>query len=188
MSIKSLMHPTILSSLVPFSSCLQSFPASESLPVSWLFVSKDWSFSISPSSEYSGLISFRMDWLDLLAAPPRDPASLHGIVSTTCTEQAKCPESNTRVPGMMSSDTTNTKTVHQWVASHLHLCKTCLVATPSCQQGLSAGADEERRAKLAVAPSWSFVFPPCVIWLFLLFSPESSPLPMCLLGALSGGA
>ena len=27
---------------------------------------KYWSFSISPSSEYSGLISFRMDWLDLL--------------------------------------------------------------------------------------------------------------------------
>ena len=26
-----------------------------------------WSFSISPSNEYSGLISFRMDWLDLLA-------------------------------------------------------------------------------------------------------------------------
>ena len=33
--------------------------------------SKYWSFSfsISPSNEYSGLISFRMDWLDLLAAP-----------------------------------------------------------------------------------------------------------------------
>ena len=29
--------------------------------------SKYWSFSISPSSEYSGLISFRIDWLDLLA-------------------------------------------------------------------------------------------------------------------------
>ena len=28
---------------------------------------KYWSFSISPSSEFSGLISFRMDWLDLLA-------------------------------------------------------------------------------------------------------------------------
>ena len=28
---------------------------------------KYWSFSISPSSEYSGLISFRMDWLDLFA-------------------------------------------------------------------------------------------------------------------------
>ena len=28
---------------------------------------KYWSFSISPSNEYSGLISFRVDWLDLLA-------------------------------------------------------------------------------------------------------------------------
>ena len=28
---------------------------------------KDWSFSISPSSEYSGLISFRKDWFDVLA-------------------------------------------------------------------------------------------------------------------------
>ena len=35
---------------------------------------KYWSFSfnISPSNEYSGLISFRMDWLDLLAVSPRD--------------------------------------------------------------------------------------------------------------------
>ena len=34
------------------------------LCIRWL---KDWSFSISPSNEYSGLISFRMDWLDFLA-------------------------------------------------------------------------------------------------------------------------
>ena len=36
--------------------------------------SKNWSFSISisPSNEYLGLISFRIDWLDLLAVPPRD--------------------------------------------------------------------------------------------------------------------
>ena len=34
------------------------------LPIRW---PKYWSFSISPSSVYSGLISFRMDWLDLLA-------------------------------------------------------------------------------------------------------------------------
>ena len=66
-------HPTILSSVIPFSSCLQSFPASGSFPcesvlcIRW---PKYWSFSfsISPSNEYSGLISFRMDWLDLLAA------------------------------------------------------------------------------------------------------------------------
>ena len=34
------------------------------LPIRW---PKYWSFSISPSNEYSGLISFRLDWLDLLA-------------------------------------------------------------------------------------------------------------------------
>ena len=65
-------HPTISSSFVPFFSCLQFFPASGSFPVSQFFASggpKYWSFSfsISPSNEYSGLISFRMDWLDLLA-------------------------------------------------------------------------------------------------------------------------
>ena len=52
-------HPTISSSLVPFSSHLQSFPASGSLQMSQFF-------SISPSNEYSGLISFRIDWFALL--------------------------------------------------------------------------------------------------------------------------
>ena len=69
----SLCHPTILSSAVTFSSCLQTCPASGSffcielvLRIRWL---KYWSFSFStsPSDEYSGLISFRMDWLNLLA-------------------------------------------------------------------------------------------------------------------------
>ena len=67
-------HPAISSSAVPFSSCPQSFPASESFPMSQLFawgghVLKYWhsSFSIIPSKEIPGLISFRMDWLDLLA-------------------------------------------------------------------------------------------------------------------------
>ena len=58
-------HPTISSSVIPFSSCLQSFPASESaIRIRW---PKYWSFSISPSNEYSGLISFRIDWFALLA-------------------------------------------------------------------------------------------------------------------------
>ena len=56
----------------PFSSCLQSFPASGSFQMSQFFASGSqsigtFSFSISPSNEHSGLISFRMDWLDLLA-------------------------------------------------------------------------------------------------------------------------
>ena len=64
-------HPAISSSFIPFSSCLQSFPASGPLPRSVLHIRwpKYWNFnfSISPSNEYSGLISFRMDWFDLLA-------------------------------------------------------------------------------------------------------------------------
>ena len=62
-------HPTIWSSVVPFSSCLQSFLASGSFPMSQFFTSGGWSFSfsISPSNEYSGLISFRIDWFNLLA-------------------------------------------------------------------------------------------------------------------------
>ena len=51
---------------------LQSFPTSGSLPISQFFASGgqsigNFSFSISPSSEYSGLISLRLDWLDLPA-------------------------------------------------------------------------------------------------------------------------
>jgi len=67
-------HPTISSSLIAFSSRLQSFPASESFPMSQLFTSGGQSIGVSASTsvlpmnnEYSGLISFRMDWLDLLA-------------------------------------------------------------------------------------------------------------------------
>ena len=65
-------HPAISSFVIPFSSCLQSFPPSgffsneSALCIRW---PKYWSFSfsISPSNEYSGLISFRMDWWGLLA-------------------------------------------------------------------------------------------------------------------------
>ena len=62
-------HPTISFPVIPFSSCLQSFPASvfsneSALCIRW---PKYWSFSISPSNEFSGLISLRMDWFDLLA-------------------------------------------------------------------------------------------------------------------------
>ena len=60
-------HP--LSSPSPTASVIASirvFSSESVLPMRW---PKYWSFSfsISPSNEYSGLISFRMDWLDLLA-------------------------------------------------------------------------------------------------------------------------
>ena len=69
-SIKSVMpsnhlilcHPLLLlPSVFP---SIMVFSSESVLHISW---PKYWSFSISPSNEYSGLISFRMDWLDLLA-------------------------------------------------------------------------------------------------------------------------
>ena len=72
MSIESVMssnhlilcHPLLLSPLI-FPS-IRVFSSESALPISW---PKYWSFSfnISPSNEYSGLISFKIDWLDLHA-------------------------------------------------------------------------------------------------------------------------
>ena len=72
MSIESVMpynhlilsHPLLLlPSVFPR---IRVFSIESILCIRW---SKDWSFSfsISPSNDYSGLISFRIDWLDLLA-------------------------------------------------------------------------------------------------------------------------
>ena len=57
-------HPLLLlPSIIP---SIRVFPNESALHIRW---PKYWnfSFSISPSNEHSGLISFRMDWLDLLA-------------------------------------------------------------------------------------------------------------------------
>ena len=71
MSVESVCHPTISLSVILFSSCLQSFPASGSFPISWLFASGGPGIAASapilPMNEYSWLISFRIDWFDLLA-------------------------------------------------------------------------------------------------------------------------
>ena len=69
-------HLTITSSVALFSFFFQSFPASESFPISQLFASGGQSigaslFSISPSNEYSGLISLRVYWL-VWSYNPRD--------------------------------------------------------------------------------------------------------------------
>ena len=60
-----LWHPCLLPSIFP---SIRVFSNESALSTRWL---KYWSFSfsisISPSHEYSGLISFRIDWLDLLA-------------------------------------------------------------------------------------------------------------------------
>ena len=62
---------TVQLSVAPSSFCLQSFSASKSFPLSQFFTSGGQNIGVSasassPSNECSGLISFRMDWLDLL--------------------------------------------------------------------------------------------------------------------------
>ena len=67
MSIASVMpsnrlcHPLLLPSILP---SIRVFSNESVLCIRWL---KYWIFSFTPSNDYSGLISFRMDWLDLLA-------------------------------------------------------------------------------------------------------------------------
>ena len=70
LSITMWCHPTISISVIPFSSCPQSFPASGSFPMSQLVASggsKFWSFSfnISPSNEHPGLIFRMTGWISL---------------------------------------------------------------------------------------------------------------------------
>ena len=72
MSIESMMpsnhlilcHPLLF--LPPIPPSIRVFSNESTLPIRWpKYLS--FSFSISPSNEHQGLISFRMDWLDLLA-------------------------------------------------------------------------------------------------------------------------
>ena len=58
-------HPTISSSVVPFSSCPQSFPASGSFPMSKLFVSGGQSIGSSASASTSVLPMNIQDWFSL---------------------------------------------------------------------------------------------------------------------------
>ena len=75
-----LCHPLLL--LPSIFSSLRVFSKESVLRIRW---PKYWSFSfsINPSKEYSGLISFRMDWLDLLAVQGTLKSLLHHYSSKT---------------------------------------------------------------------------------------------------------
>ena len=64
-------HPTISSSVIPFSSCLQSFPASGSFPISWLYASHGQSIGASASASVLPMNWFQ-DWF---------PLGLTGLIS-----------------------------------------------------------------------------------------------------------
>ena len=70
MSIESVMPSNHLILCPPLLLLLSLFPSIRvfsNASALWIRWPKDWRFSISPSNGYSGLISFRIDWFDLLA-------------------------------------------------------------------------------------------------------------------------
>ena len=94
-------HPAISSSVVPFSSCSQSLPASESFPMSQLFAWSGQSTGVSTlasflpknsqgwsPSEWTGLISFRMDWLDLSRVFSNTTVQKHQFFGTQPSSQS----------------------------------------------------------------------------------------------------
>ena len=90
-------HPTISSSFIPYSSCLQSFPASGSFPRSRFFTSGDQSIGVSTSA--SVLPMSIQDWF---------PLGLTGCISLQSKE-----------PSRVFSNTTVQK--HQFFSTHLSL-------------------------------------------------------------------
>ena len=75
-----LCYPLLLPSIFP---SIRGFSSESALCIRWLKYCS-FIFSISPSNEYSGLISFRMDWLDLLSLRPtwnRLPGTNKGVKS-----------------------------------------------------------------------------------------------------------
>ena len=82
---------------------IRFFSNESALRIRW---PKYWSFSISPSNEYSGLISFRMDWFDLLA--------VQGTLESSPTPQFK--STNSLVLSFLYSPTL--KSIHYYWKSH----------------------------------------------------------------------
>ena len=87
-------HATISSSVIPFSFCLQSFPIRvfPNEPVLRIRWSKYWSFSISPSNEYSGLIS------ENKTKQNKNWSILFGVVNVWCVTQIPLPSFRMGLP------------------------------------------------------------------------------------------
>ena len=94
---------------------LQSFLASRAFPVSLFFASGGQSFSISPSNEYFGLISFNIDWFDLLAVQKIRKSLLQHHNSKTSIIQCSALHGPTRT-------SVHDLTVHSFDFTNLCLC------------------------------------------------------------------
>ena len=106
-------HPTISSFVIAFFSCLQSFPASGSSPISQFFASNGQNTGVWASASVlsvnfeSGLISFRIDWLDL------------PVVQETLNESSSTPQLksiNSLAPSFLYSP--NLTSIHDYWKNH----------------------------------------------------------------------
>ena len=98
-------HPTILSSVVPFSSCLKSFPASGSFPVNQVFTSGGQSFGASISKSF--LPMNIQDWF---------PLGLTGLISLLSKDSQESFFSNTTVQKHQFFS----PQLSLWSSSHIH--------------------------------------------------------------------
>ena len=103
--VSQLCHVTISSFVVPFFSCLQYFPTSGSFQMKWPKYG-GFSLNISSSNKHPGLISFRMDWLDLLA--------VQGTLKSSPTRQFK--SSNSSELSFLYSPTLTS--IHEYWKNH----------------------------------------------------------------------
>jgi len=83
-------HPTISSSVIPFSSCLQSFPASGSFPMSWFFASGVQSIEVSASASVLPINIqdwFLLGWSGLISLQSK---GLSRVFSNTIVQKHQC--------------------------------------------------------------------------------------------------
>ena len=111
-SIKSVMpsnHLSLCHPLFPLTSIFPSIRVFSSESVLHIRWPKYWSFSLnnSPSNEYSGLISFRIDWLDLLAVQ----GTLGGVFSNTTFQKHQLQCSAFFIVQLSHPDITTGKTI-----------------------------------------------------------------------------
>ena len=156
MSIELVMLSNHLLLCCPLLLLPSIFPGSESVlcikrPKFWSF-----SFSISPSNEYSGLISFRMNWSDLLAIQE----TLKSLL-----------QHHTQVRLM---------TPNKYPTQASLLCEPCFVT--HCPLGVTKGASKRVNipVQAAVQSEIQFLTTPCLPSIPLLLSPHPSFQPKSL--------
>ena len=171
MSIEMVSNPSISSSVVPFSSCPQSFPASGSFLMSQFFASGGQSIGVSASASVLPMDSFRLDWLDLLAVQGtlRSPLQHHSSkASILCrfvffTVQLSQP---CMIPGKTKALTVRTfvskvmsrpfsRVKLSRVTAFLPRCKRLLI---SWLQSTSAVSLEPKRRKSVTTSTWKYIY------------------------------